>query len=82
MIRHEVERWGLLWRSHNRLNGRTEHLIFQHGLPLLFLTRRQARQHAVEFYSYVKRPDLRAEPHGWRMPVPVRVKISVVRAGK
>ena len=28
-----------------------------------------------------KRPDLRAEPHGWRVPRPVRVSVAVTELG-
>ena len=71
--------WALLWRSKNRLDGVTCHLEFDNRLPALFVTRAQARQYAEKRYSYIKtRKDLRAEPHCWRMPQPIRVVISVL----
>ena len=78
MKKRKLLRWALLWRSRNRLDGRTEHLVFRHCLPCLFRTRSDARFYAEERYGFIrKRPDLRAEPHGWRMPKAVRVKIAL-----
>lgn len=49
-------------------------------MPRLFLTRRACREWIERTHSYIKhRKDLREEPHGWRMPVPVRVVIQVQR---
>lgn len=73
----EVTRWALLSDTTTRLDGRTRHLIFKNCLPVLFLTRREARAFASEYYGYIKqRPDLRREPHCVRMPKPVRVRIA------
>lgn len=70
-------RWGLLWRSRNRLDGLSEHLIFKDCLPVLFVTRREAREYADTQYGYIRlRDDLRNEPHGWMMPSVVRVWFS------
>jgi hypothetical protein len=69
-------RWAVKWISQNRISGRDEHLVFDHGVPVLFPTRSRARQWIRERYGYIKtRPDLRSEPHGWRMPKPVRVVV-------
>ena len=69
--------WGLLWRSENRLDGYSEHLINKDCLPALFLTRAAARTYAREHFSYIiKHKDLRAEPHGWKYPIPVRVNVE------
>ena len=47
---------------------------------LLFNTRKEARKFIKENYSFIRtRKDLRKEPHGWRMPKPVKVN---VRYGK
>lgn len=73
-----VERWGVLWREESSLDGKREHLCFESLLPVLFVTRAQAREWANDRYGYIKtRPDLKAEPFGWKMPVPVRVTVSV-----
>lgn len=47
--------------------------------PLVtFATRQAARAFIRDRYGYIAtRPDLRAEPHGWRLPIPVRIKITV-----
>jgi len=72
-----VVRWGLLWHQVNRLDGLNEHIMFRDGLPVLFCTRREARQWATKEYGYIKtRSDLRNEPHCWRVPQPVRVTVT------
>ena len=68
--------WGLLWRSRNRLDGSRENLMCENGMPLLFSIRAEARAWANYKYAYLRnRPDLRREPHGWKMPKAVRVVI-------
>ena len=75
-----VVRWGVLWRSKNRRMGRDEYLKFSDCRPLLFYTRREARQWIETNYGYIRiRPDLRTEPHGWRMPKAVRVLVTIER---
>lgn len=72
--------WGCLWRSENKLDGRTEHLIYDGMcLPVLFRKRREAREYIKQKYGYIRtREDLREEPHGWMMPIVVKVKIERV----
>lgn len=67
------ERWSVIWRSDCALDdGPREYLVGEGGELPLFRTRREAR------YGYIRtRPDLHAEPHGWKMPIPVRVTIGV-----
>lgn len=68
--------WAAKWRSQNRQDGRTEHLINVDTIPALFRTRRACREFIDRGYGYIReRPDLRAEPHGWRLPTPVRVVV-------
>lgn len=70
--------WAALWRSKNRIDGTREHLIYEDLLPVLFRSRKEARVYINREYGYIaRRPDLRAEPHGWRLPIPVRVRIEV-----
>lgn len=72
-----VVRWGALWHSKNHRDGITEHLCFQNCLPILFTTRRQCRDWIRTRYGYIKkRADLRKEPHGWRIPRPMKVTIT------
>ena len=68
-----MKAWGCLWRSKNRLDGRTEYLMW----TPLFRTRRDCRRFIAEEFGYIRqRPDLRAEPHGWMVPRAVRVTIA------
>lgn len=77
--------WAAQWHSCNALGGEVRHLIRETPgdlTPILFRTRREAREWIREQYGYIaKRADLRAEPHGWRTPKAVRVSI-VVSEGK
>jgi hypothetical protein len=73
-----VVRWGLEWRSENRLDGKRRHLVMDNLMPALFTTRRAARAFRDKRYGYIaKAPDLRAEPHGWQLPRVVRVECRV-----
>lgn len=68
--------WALMWRSRNALDGLTEAMLGNGKTVMLFQTRSEARIEANIKFGYIKtRPDLRTEPHGWRMPKPIRVKI-------
>lgn len=83
--------WAVEWRSDNWLDGRTRHWMakyFQHKrdpvytgyCPALFATRREARAWVKEFHGYIaKRPDLRAEPHGWKPPKIYKVKVELIK---
>jgi hypothetical protein len=33
----------------------------------------------LEYLHMAGRPDLRAEPHGWKMPIPVKVAIRIIK---
>lgn len=71
--------WGALWRSNNRLDGKREHLIYENLKPVLFRTRRECREFIKQKYGYIaERLDLQDEPHGWKMPIPVKVKIEPI----
>lgn len=71
-------RWGALWRSNCLLDGESKHVMFDKGMPKLFHTRKEAAAWIKETHGYIaKRQDLRREPHGWRMPIPVRVFIKM-----
>ena len=69
--------WGIQWRSDCRLDGRQRYLIWGHGAtPLLFRTRRAAQKYIDACYGDIRsRPDLRAEPFGWKMPRPIKVVV-------
>lgn len=68
--------WAILKRSNNSLDGRREWISYDNGIPRLFKTKREAAASIKENYTYFKRADLRLEPHGWLMPIPVRVTIT------
>lgn len=73
--------WAVMWRSQNRMDGFRAWLLGTPDHPcraLLFDTRAAARDFIKEKYGYIRtRPDLRTEPHGWKIPVPVKVKIQM-----
>ena len=76
MAELRVIRWAIEWRSKNRLDGERRHFIWAPLGPVLFDTRQRARGYVEDIYGYIReRPDLRAEPHGWRMPRAVRVEV-------
>lgn len=76
-VRLECTRWGLMWRSFNQIECLTLALMFDDGLPLLFKTRAEARAFANKEYGYIReRKDLQTEPHGWKVPLPIRVRIE------
>jgi len=72
--------WAVEWHSRNRLDGDTRRLQWHPeagpGEYRLFRTRRACRAYIEERYGYFRRPDLRAEPHGWRIPRAVRVMVN------
>ena len=71
-----VNLWAAEWYSKNLLDGERRHIINLNCLPALFRTRRECRAFIKEKYGYIaERPDLRVEPHGWRMPQAVKVEI-------
>ena len=86
-------KWAIECRSNNRLDGARSGLAgrFSSGLAdapahlggytvMVFATRAAARLYIEVHYGYIaRRPDLHAEPHGWKMPRPVRVKVTVTR---
>ncbi len=77
----ERTRWGIKWISDNRLEGHKEHFT---GTPEgweVFRTRSEARNFRDARYGYIKdRPDLKAEPHGWKLPKVVKVIMTIREA--
>jgi hypothetical protein len=72
--------WAVQWRSKNKLDGESRHFCWEHADVRLYRTRREARMFIDQEYGYIRhRPDLRAEPHGWRMPRAVRVIVKEIR---
>jgi hypothetical protein len=78
MDRNYRNLWGVMWRYKNKLDGKMEYLVYNAGRPVLFSTRKEAREYIDEKYGYIRqRPDLKSEPHGWKMPIPVPVDVVV-----
>jgi hypothetical protein len=81
VVRTKAERilWAVKWQSHNELDGYRSHFMNENCVPVLFTKRAAARAWVKQTHGYVaNRPDLRAEPHGWLVPRPVRVRVSLV----
>lgn len=68
--------WAL--RMENKRPGIKPYLVHEHGYPVVFRTRQQARDYANKRFAKYKRGSyLRDWPHLWRMPRPVKVKVVV-----
>ncbi len=72
--------WALKWRSENRLDGKYEYIMWQWWTGGgLYKTRQEARAALKKEWGYLQnRPDLQREPHGWKMPKVVKVKMSAI----
>lgn len=71
-------RWAPMWRQHD-----DAYILWESGLPKLFLTRAAAREWIEERYGYIRnRTDLQKPPHNWRMPKAVRVEVILEPARK
>jgi len=69
--------WVAKWSQTNKLDGHREYYI-GHGW-LLFKTRDECRAYIKEKFGYIaKRRDLRTEPHCWRVPKPVKVRVELI----
>jgi hypothetical protein len=83
--------WTIKHASDNKLDGYRESFegVFRVGeerpprhmaghTTALFVTRQEARDYLAKHYRYLrKRPDLQAEPHGWRIPQVVKVTVTI-----
>ena len=76
--------WAAQWRSNSRLDGVIKYIIYGDDCkPILFRTRRECREFIASRYGFISvRTDLQEEPHGWQMPIPVKVKVEVVEVKK
>jgi hypothetical protein len=77
MVLESALRWGVRWRQ---VGPRPiEHLMYEDRLPVIFRTRAEARSWIDRKYGYIReRKDLKSAPHFWRMPSPIRVKVTEV----
>ena len=74
-------RWGVMWRS-DSLSGRSRHLMYEKRIAVMFVTRREAREWIKKNYGYISESKvLKRVPHGWKMPVPVKVRVVLVDQG-
>jgi hypothetical protein len=76
---YKAVRFAVVWRSRNTLDGYHEHFVTTSRACVdLYRTRKEAREAAEATFGYIRdRPDLKAEPHGWMMPVVRRVIVTV-----
>lgn len=82
MAERVVSAWAIAHVSNSLTDGYRRWLEGDLRSPvnvLLFHTREEARASIRQRHGYVwrNRPDLRREPHGWRMPQPVKVSVTV-----
>lgn len=80
MTPKSIPRWGILHRKENKLDGKKSWLRCDRTcMPEMFQTREEAREFiSVNLKSTYSRPELKIEPHGWKMPIPVKIEIIVV----
>lgn len=75
--------WGIKHRKTSAcIDGPSEHIDrpvpWHYFAPVVFQTRREAREHIKKHWGYIRnRPDLKAAPHGWTVPVPVKIRVIV-----
>ncbi len=72
--------WAVKFSSQNRLDGYREHFVFRRSActAMMFRTRQEAREWIELHWAFLRyRPDLKAEPHGWKMPKPCQVKVII-----
>jgi hypothetical protein len=83
-LSHTSTAWAAEWHSHNKLDGDQRWLMCKPVPPyvMLWKTRRECAAWIHETHGYIaSRHDLRVEPHGWRMPRPVKVDVRIAKAG-
>jgi hypothetical protein len=76
-----IRAWTILHRSRNQLDGFMSwyegDCTHASGIKL-FQNRELTRKYIKERYGYIaERIDLKKEPYGWRMPVPVRILVNI-----
>lgn len=68
-----VYRWMVLWRKRGPHPEAHLHDPWRHQ----FVTHKECLNHIHATFGYVRdRRDLRVAPHYWRMPIPVRVRLT------
>ena len=70
-------RWAIKIEERSKLDGRREYIVG--GGTLTFKTRAECRLYIEGRYGYIKyRRDLRRDPHYWRMPKAVKVRLELI----
>lgn len=68
--------WAIQRCSNGRLDGKTDWIM--RGRRGIFNTRTEARAYLNKHHGWMRRRlDLRAKPHGWKMPRVVRVTVTI-----
>ena len=68
-------RWAVAW---SRGVPVERVIVWSELRPLVFLTRREAKEWIESNYGYMRvRKDLYMAPHYWRMPSPVKIRIRM-----
>lgn len=79
--KHESIAWGVMWDTAHDLVGPVRHLVYadkgrQPGVAL-FWTRKEAEAYARDVYGFTLDAKNRKAPDNFRLPKPVRVRITV-----
>lgn len=75
-----VQLWAPKWFSKNRTDGTRRNLVWHNLHPAIFRSRSECRDFIDQHYGYIRaRPDLQKEPHGWRVPTAVKVKVIEIK---
>lgn len=74
-----VRAWAVQWRQRDACGRLIAHLVWPELAYLpLFRTRRECLAYIRQRYAFVRdRADLRAPPHRWLTPRPVRVTVAI-----
>lgn len=77
-VNQSIQRWGVLFVYKNKIDGAKKYIDFENYAPVFFFTKQEAIQYIKMKYGYIaKRKDLRQEPYKWRMPKPIKLKITM-----
>ena len=74
----DLRAWAVEGHIRNRSDGDRRDLVWNRTDRFrVFETRRECRAYIEGDWGFLRtRPDLRAEPHGWRIPRAVRVTVN------
>lgn len=67
-------RWAAKW-----CDSESQYICHENLMPVLFLTRAAARKWINEKFGYIReRPELRAKPFCWKVPIAVKVIVKEI----